>query len=104
MERSLIFEVDDHTTGKDFVSHFGEPTKKGEGQEGYVPPFMEWERVEIVNDEGKTVEVGVMVELQEGGSGGGDDEAKKGAALWDRAGDWTWVGLKLFAVSSSSGL
>jgi len=102
MERPLIFEVGAETTGKDFVSHFGEPTKKGEGQEGYVPPFLEWERVEVADETGKRMEVGVLVELR-GGSGAGnagvEGEAQKGAGIWDRAGDWTWVGLKLFAVA-----
>ena len=101
MERSLTFEVKADTTGKEFVSMFGEPTKKGEGHAGYVPPFMEWEKMEIVGEDGVTMVVGVMVELGEGSSGGVggmEEEAKKGAGVWDRAGDWVWVGLKLFGA------
>jgi hypothetical protein len=33
------------TTGKEFVDHFGEPSKKSAGEPGYVPPFLEWNSI-----------------------------------------------------------
>jgi hypothetical protein len=93
------------------VTHFGEPTKKGEGQTGYVPPFMEWSALEIVDEEqggenGHVVKVGIMVELLDPGApapvgmGMGGPKGAEGG-LWDRAADWVWVGLKVFPASSA---
>ena len=91
IERDLIFEVDRTTTGTEFVGHFGEPTKKGEGETGYVPTFLEWDRVEIVDRQGNKHTMGVMFELRDDGKGGDG-----GARVWDRAGGWVWTSLKLF--------
>lgn len=113
LERGTSFDVMAHTTARDFVSHFGEPTKKGEGQTGYVPPFMEWDGLEIVDGDGaqgergggEVVKVGIMVELLDPGVpappglGMGGPKGADGG-LWDRAADWVWVGLKVFSASS----
>jgi hypothetical protein len=100
------------TTGREFVSAFGEPTKKGGGV-GWVPPWLEWDCVELIEDEQggasaenegenggkKVVVVGVMVELRDPGTGHAmtEEQKKKGmGGLWDQASGWVWANLKIF--------
>lgn len=41
-----VLRISSHTTGKDFVAHLGEPTRRG-GGEGWVEPWLEWASVEV---------------------------------------------------------
>jgi hypothetical protein len=83
-----------------------------------VPPFLEWSRVEIMGDDdgttddsavgedggegqtgGRTVVIGVMVELRDPGPGEKmtEEQKLKGmGGVWDRAAGWEWSNLKMF--------
>ncbi|RXK38212.1 hypothetical protein M231_04496 [Tremella mesenterica] len=82
--------IDKTTTGRNFVSSLGEPTKKGGGTT-WLPIYLEWDRVRLLNPSGETVEVGIMVELNDPR---GKDE--RSGDIWDRAGDWVWESFKVF--------
>lgn len=98
LERNKTFEVGPKTTGKEFVDHFGEPSKKSAGEPGYVPPFLEWNSIDIVDGDGTVLPVGILIELRDPGvtEGMGGARTETGATVWDRAGSWTWSSLKLF--------
>ncbi|ORY27661.1 hypothetical protein BCR39DRAFT_559941 [Naematelia encephala] len=92
--------VDGRTKAKDFVAHFGEPTKKG-GKLGWVPLFLEWASVGLKAPDGSAVKLGVMLELNDPGPEGmqalSDEVKKKGVGgIWDQAAEWEWADLKLF--------
>ncbi|GFZ42925.1 hypothetical protein JCM24511_00643 [Saitozyma sp. JCM 24511] len=116
ISRPKSLEVGQHTTGREFVSAFGEPSKKGGGT-GWVPPFLEWSRVEILGEDDetdgsavggeaeeghtgrRTVVIGVMVELSHPGPGEKmtEEQKLKGmGGVWDRAAGWEWSNLKIF--------
>ena len=105
IERGTTFDVDSQTPAREFVRHFGEPTKKGGGQSTFIPPFLEWSSLSLLDSEGNQVDVGVMIELRDpkGSEILSEEQQKKGAGgLWDRAASWTWSGLKLFKAGSSA--
>jgi hypothetical protein len=116
ISRPDSLEVGQRTIGREFVSAFGEPSKKGGGT-GWVPPFLEWIRVEILGDDDdthgsavgggdeeeqtgrRTVVIGVMVELRDPGPGEKmtkEQKLKGMGGVWDRAAGWEWSNLKLF--------
>lgn len=97
IQRPIRLELTTATTGRDFVSCFGEPSKKGGGLNSFVPPFLEWDNLEIVSasnhsgqqrvggrnaeeskeedgdeeekkEEGRVVRIGIMVELRDPGA------------------------------------
>jgi hypothetical protein len=86
------------------VACFGEPTKKGGGDNAYVPPFLEWSRVNLssVNSIGREnskniVTVGIMVELRTPAPSETSTPVQQGnGGLWDRAAGWPWGSLKVF--------
>lgn len=90
IERPGRLVVDGFTKAKTLVECFGEPSKKVEGKAGWLETYMEWE-VDVLDLQGGTVRVGVLVELREGGG--------EGMSVWDRAPGWQWACLKVFKLS-----
>ena len=102
IERPLELQVERHTTGKEFVQCFGEPSKKGGGKFN-IPLFLEWNMVELKSEVGGQVALGVMVELRDPGAGEklSEEQMKKGAGgPWDRAVNWEWQGIKVFKAEA----
>ena len=99
IERPAEFSIQSSTTGREFVQHFGEPSKKGGGSNAFIPPFLEWNDVELVGSNGEKTHIGIMVELRNPGSHEVLTEERKrtgAGGVWDRAADWEWAGLKVF--------
>jgi hypothetical protein len=98
-DRPIKLLIDETTSGRDFVAHFGKPSKKSEGQPGYVPPFLEWEGVDLIDEHGAALKIGIMVELRDAGETPTPGAAPgQGAGVWDRAQNWSWSTLKLFSA------
>ena len=103
--RPALLQVTTSTSGKDFVACFGEPTKKGGGDNAYVPPFLEWSRIDLSSanstrrgDAGENIAtVGIMVELRTPAPSETSTPVQQGnGGLWDRAAGWPWGSLKVF--------
>ncbi|KAK6907052.1 hypothetical protein I204_00146 [Kwoniella mangroviensis CBS 8886] len=96
--RSTTFKLLPNSTGRDFVSHLGEPTRKGSG--GWTGLWLEWSSVELKAKEGE-VTVGIMVELRDPGANEllTEEGRKKGmGGVWERASRWEWSNIKFFKV------
>ena len=83
------------TTGREFVSCFGGPSKRGR-QAGFVPTYLEWGRVDLKATEGGESGVGVMVELREKMEDGMNVTPSD---VWTKAAEWEWSCLKVFKAS-----
>ncbi|OCF32353.1 hypothetical protein I316_06022 [Kwoniella heveanensis BCC8398] len=109
ISRPRIFSLDAETTGRQFVSCLGEPSRKGSG--GWTGVWLEWSPVELVSTassqpfpkdtgvESETVKVGIMLELRDPGAQEkvSDDAKKKGmGGVWERAAGWSWASVKVF--------
>lgn len=101
LTRGVTFEVGSSITGKDLVGHFGEPSRKSEGEAGYVESSLEWDALSLSREDGEVIQLGIMVDLRDDTAGqtgtkGVDGGGGPGASIWDRAGSWGWSTLKLF--------
>lgn len=86
IERPESLVINAQTTAKTLVECFGEPVQKG-GKVGWLETYMEWQ-VDVLDENGSSKKVGVLVELREGGG--------EGMTVWDQAGGWVWACLKVF--------
>ncbi|WWC87599.1 uncharacterized protein L201_002489 [Kwoniella dendrophila CBS 6074] len=100
--RSENFKLVKGKTGRDLVSHLGEPSRKGAG--GWTGLWLEWSSVplkaSIPNGE-KEVKIGIMVELRDPGANEllTEEGRKKGmGGVWERASRWEWSNIKFFKV------
>ncbi|WWC99014.1 hypothetical protein V866_005908 [Kwoniella sp. B9012] len=96
--RQTTFKLLPNSTGRDLVSHLGEPTRKGSG--GWTGLWLEWSSVELKGKEGE-VKIGIMVELRDPGANEllTVEGRKKGmGGVWERASRWEWSNIKFFKV------
>ncbi|WVW79862.1 hypothetical protein I302_101832 [Kwoniella bestiolae CBS 10118] len=97
--RPTTFSLKANSTGRDFVSHLGEPTRKGSG--GWTGLWLEWSDVSLKVADGGEVRVGVMVELRDPGAREmmTEEGRRKGmGGVWERASRWEWGNVKFFKV------
>ncbi|WVF67054.1 hypothetical protein IAT40_001798 [Kwoniella sp. CBS 6097] len=114
--RPTYFSLDAETTGRQFVSCLGEPSRKGSG--GWTGVWLEWSAVGLVSNgqqrtaskdgeeqkktdglQIETVKVGMMLELRDPGAQEkvSEDAKKKGmGGVWERAAGWSWANIKVF--------
>lgn len=118
------FLITSESTGREFVSALGEPSRKG-GAQGWVGPWLEWADLKILvprrrskqadvepgqggtsmeeAEDMEEVGIGLMVELRDGHKQPTEEEMKKGlGGVWDRAAGWGWGCVKIFRVGSTT--
>ncbi|WVQ94569.1 hypothetical protein IAU59_001649 [Kwoniella sp. CBS 9459] len=117
ISRPKNLSLDKDTTGRQFVSCLGEPSRKGSG--GWTGVWLEWSPVDLVSrpqrststeqaEQGTidgaeepvgSVQVGIMLELRDPGAQEkvSEEAKKKGmGGVWERAAGWSWASVKVF--------
>ncbi|WWC68899.1 uncharacterized protein I206_102835 [Kwoniella pini CBS 10737] len=100
INRSINFKIKNNSNGREFISHLGEPNRKGSGS--WIGLWLEWNNILIKSEkEGKEFKIGIMIELKDPGSYEflTEEGRKKGmGGIWERASRWEWSNIKFFKV------